>query len=147
MSADHVQVWQNCLAKIKEGVNAQSFSTWFEPIRPLRLDGSVLTIQVPNKFFYEWLEEHYVVILKEAIQVEIGADAQLEYLIPKKTNIPRTPSFKKENLDSNSNRGGLKGGKIKNPFVIPGIQKLKIDSQLNPNYTFEHFIEGDCCYS
>lgn len=144
MSADHVQVWQNCLAKIKEGVNAQSFSTWFEPIRPLRLDGSVLTIQVPNKFFYEWLEEHYVVILKEAIQVEIGAEAQLEYLIPKKTNIPKTPSFKKENLDSNSGKSGLKGGKIQNPFVIPGIQKLKIDSQLNPNYTFEHFIEGDC---
>ena len=33
---------------------------------------------------------------------------------------------------------------IKNPFVIPGLQKLKIDSQLNPQYTFDNFIEGDC---
>ena len=33
---------------------------------------------------------------------------------------------------------------IKNPFVIPGLQKLNINSQLNPNYTFENFIEGDC---
>lgn len=144
MSADHIQVWQRCLTKIKERVNAQSFKTWFEPIRPLRLDNSVLTIQVPNKFFYEWLEEHYVVILKEAIQVEIGSDAQLEYLIPKKTNIPKTPSFKKPDSDSSSGSSAIKGNKIKNPFVIPGIQKLKIDSQLNPTYTFDRFIEGDC---
>lgn len=144
MIGDHVQVWQQCLVRIKERVNAQSFKTWFEPIRPLRLEGSILTIQVPNKFFYEWLEEHYVAILKETIQVEIGAAAQLEYLIPKKTNIPRTPSFKRKDLESNVANGNVKGNKIKNPFVIPGIQKLKIDSQLNPNYTFEHFIEGDC---
>jgi chromosomal replication initiator protein len=144
MSLDHVQIWQQCLARIKEQVNPQSFTTWFEPIRPLRLEGSVLTIQVPNKFFYEWLEEHYVVILKDAIQVEIGTDAQLEYLIPKKTVLPKVPSFTKDSNNSSTGKSGLKGGKIKNPFVIPGIQKLKIDSQLNPNYTFEHFIEGDC---
>jgi chromosomal replication initiator protein len=144
MSVDHVQIWQQCLARIKEHVNPQSFKTWFEPIRPLRLEGSVLTIQVPNKFFYEWLEEHYVVILKNAIQVEIGSEAQLEYLIPKKTVLPKAPSFTKEGNSTGAGKAGLKGGKIKNPFVIPGIQKLKIDSQLNPNYTFEHFIEGDC---
>jgi chromosomal replication initiator protein len=144
MSTDHIQIWQKCLAKIQGNVNTQSFKTWFEPIRPLRLEGSVLTIQVPNKFFYEWLEEHYVAILKEAIQVEIGPDAQLEYLIPKKRSIQQNPSFKKKDLASISGNGGLKTNKITNPFVIPGIQKLKIDSQLNPNYTFEHLIEGDC---
>lgn len=143
MSANHLQVWQNCLQKIKKNINAQSFTTWFEPIRPLRLDGSILTIQVPNKFFYEWLEEHYVDILKEAIQVEIGANAQLEYLIPNKTAIPQTASFKKKDSETSAN-GVLQTNKIKNPFVIPGIQKLKIDSQLNASYTFENFIEGDC---
>ena len=80
MSVDHVQIWQQCLARIKEHVNPQSFTTWFEPIRPLRLEGAVLTIQVPNKFFYEWLEEHYVVILKEAIQVEIDSDLAKEVI-------------------------------------------------------------------
>jgi chromosomal replication initiator protein len=36
------------------------------------------------------------------------------------------------------------GGAIKNPFIIPGLRKVNIDSNLNPNYTFENFIEGDC---
>ncbi|HQU58351.1 MAG TPA: chromosomal replication initiator protein DnaA, partial [Saprospiraceae bacterium] len=33
---------------------------------------------------------------------------------------------------------------IKNPFVIPGIKKVKIEPQLNPNYLFDNYIEGDC---
>ena len=53
-------VWENCLKIIKDNVPTQSFKTWFEPIKALKLDGSVLTIQVPSLFFYEWLEEHYV---------------------------------------------------------------------------------------
>jgi chromosomal replication initiator protein len=33
---------------------------------------------------------------------------------------------------------------IKNPFIIPGIQKLQIDPQLKHDNTFENFVEGDC---
>jgi len=40
--------------------------------------------------------------------------------------------------------GSMSGAQIKNPFVIPGIKKMKIDPQLNPNYTFDSYIEGDC---
>jgi chromosomal replication initiator protein len=40
--------------------------------------------------------------------------------------------------------GGEGGHQITNPFVIPGIQKLKINSQLNGNYTLENFVEGEC---
>ena len=45
----------------------ESFKTWFEPIKPLRLENQSLTIQVPNKIFYEWLEEHFVTLLKSTI--------------------------------------------------------------------------------
>ena len=33
---------------------------------------------------------------------------------------------------------------IKNPFIVPGLKKIDVDSQLNPNYSFDNFIEGDC---
>lgn len=33
---------------------------------------------------------------------------------------------------------------VKNPFVIPGLKRVQIDSQLNPNYVFDSFIEGEC---
>lgn len=143
MSADHIQVWQNCLNRISKSVNAQSFKTWFEPILPQRLEGSALTIGVPTKFFYEWIEEHYVAVLKEAIQIELGANAQLEYLILNKKSTSPNSSLPKKELDKKPINTSITT-KIKNPFVIPGIQKLKIESQLNPSYTFDYFIEGDC---
>ena len=59
-------VWNNCLSFIKDNIQEQAFKTWFEPIRPVRLDDKVFTLLVPNKFFYEWLEEHYVKLLKVA---------------------------------------------------------------------------------
>jgi chromosomal replication initiator protein len=33
---------------------------------------------------------------------------------------------------------------VKNPFVIPGLKKMQIDPQLNPSYTFDSYIEGNC---
>ncbi|MDA9072081.1 chromosomal replication initiator protein DnaA, partial [bacterium] len=70
MSNDFNQVWQNCLAVIKDNVSLQSYKTWFEPIAPVKLANNVLTIQVPSQFFYEWLEEHYITLLRKTIKKE-----------------------------------------------------------------------------
>lgn len=151
MINDHEQVWKNCLRNIYKNVNEQSYKTWFEPIKPVRLDESVLTIQVPNKFFYEWLEEHYVGILKMTIRQELGANGRLEYqiLMPQRANTPTTNNLPSHSVSENrenvtfSNSNSF-GKKIKNPFVIPGIKKPQINPQLNPTYTFKNYIEGDC---
>ncbi|PSR06424.1 MAG: chromosomal replication initiator protein DnaA, partial [Bacteroidetes bacterium SW_10_40_5] len=81
MAEPHIEVWNRCLKVIEDNVNSQSFKTWFEPIEPCKLEGNVLTIQVPSQFFYEWLEEHYVHLLKKTIRKEIGHEAKLEYSI------------------------------------------------------------------
>jgi chromosomal replication initiator protein len=81
MSRTAEDVWKNCLKIIKDNVNLQSFKTWFEPIKPVKLDKGVLTIQVPSQFFYEWLEEHYVTLLRKTIKRELEKDARLEYQI------------------------------------------------------------------
>lgn len=74
-------VWKNCLDIIKADISEQSFKTWFEPIRPIKLEGGILTVEVPSPFFYEWLEEYYVHLLRKAIDQEIGSDGKLEYSI------------------------------------------------------------------
>lgn len=152
MTDNHEIVWEQCLNIIRDNVNRQSFKTWFEPIKPISLKEEVLTIQVPSLFFYEWLEEHYVSLLKKTIKKELGNNAKLEYNIvvensssstkPYTINMPGQPSKVKDNK-------GVSipvdiSGSIKNPFVIPGIKKLNIDPQLNPNYTFDTLIEGEC---
>lgn len=156
MEKDHINVWGSCLQTIKRNVNNQSFKTWFQPIVPVKLENGALTIQVPNKFFYEWLEEHYVALLKMTIRKELGEKGRLEYQI-----LMGTPSLNNQTLTVtptaivSSNHKEVKSkpaygpgmvdmGNIKNPFVIPGIKKMKVDPQLNSNYIFDNFIEGDC---
>ena len=86
MTNDFNQVWQNCLSIIKDNVSPQGFKTWFEPIKPVKLENKVLTIQVPSQFFYEWLEEHYVTLLKKIIRKELGTEGRLEYSIIMENN-------------------------------------------------------------
>jgi chromosomal replication initiator protein len=144
MFKDHATVWDNCLQTIRRNVNNQSFKTWFEPIRPVRLEQSALTIQVPNKFFYEWLEEHYVSLLKTTIRKELGDKGRLEYQILMGSPHEKNGDKVSKNGGGHYSPGMVDTQNIKNPFVIPGIKKVKIDPQTNPNYTFDNYIEGDC---
>ena len=145
-------VWNNIIKIIQDNVPPQSFKTWFEPIKSIKLDNKVLTIQVPSQFFYEWLEEHYVTLLKRALKQELGAGSRLEYNIivenatsnsaPYIMNLPGSNNAKSDSqnigVPLNLNPG------IKNPFIIPGLKKVNIDSNLNANLTFDNYIEGDC---
>ncbi len=150
----HERIWNNCLSVIKDNVPSISFRTWFEPIVPLKLDGDVLTIQVPSPFFYEYLEEQYIDILRKVIKKELGSEAKLEYNVVMQNNSynnskPYTVKFPARSsreiknipvslpLDPNENT-------IRNPFVIPGLKKLDIDPRLNPENSFDNFIEGEC---
>src|SRR5210317_1539550 len=152
MSTDANAVWNECLSFIKDNIQPQAFKTWFEPIKPVKLADNSLSVQVPSKFFYEWLEEHYVKLLKVALTKELGENAKLVYIIKMENTYGNREPFT-EQIPS-SNRGSVnpqemdvpiksKNPELKNPFVIPGIRNIKIESQLNPNYNFENFLEGD----
>ena len=84
MNISAASVWDKCLAFIKDNIQPQAYKTWFLPIKPVRLNDNVLSIEVPSKFFYEWLEEHYIKLLKTALQKELGEDARLIYSIRRK---------------------------------------------------------------
>lgn len=152
MNNNAITVWDKCLSYIQDNITEDAYNTWFVPIQPIKLVENILTIQVPSKFFYEWLEEQYISILKSALHKVLGADAKLVYSIvmnqKNKINAPDTvkiPSTNKEKVKPNVIDAplNLETSKVVNPFVIPGLQKIKIDSQLNDNLSFDNFIEGE----
>jgi len=146
------KVWSNCLKIIKDIVEWQHFKTWFEPIEPVSLKGSVLVIQVPSQFFYEYLEEHYVNLLSKTLKREMGKEARLEYRIMvdsgNSRNKPVTMDVAGQGFKAYSNNEMdfplVINTPVRNPFVIPGLKKMQIDPQLNASYTFDSFVEGDC---
>jgi len=148
------EIWSNCLKIIKDNVPSISFRTWFEPIVPLKLEENVLTIQVPSPFFYEYLEEQYIDILRKTLRKELGEAAKLEYSVVMENSIysnnkPFTVKFPTNYKTELKNKPvsvpmGSEEKSIKNPFVIPGIKKLHVDPRLNPDNSFTNFVEGEC---
>ena len=151
MSKDCKTVWNSCLDVIRDHISEQSFNTWFAPIVPMSLRGDVLTIQVPSHFFYEWLEEHYVGLLRKAIVHALGRDGMLEYSIVVdkggETHMPNTVSIPTVKTGFSKTRNVEQNGHAESygsPFVLKDIAPEFLNSQLNPNYTFESYVEGEC---
>ena len=140
----HEKTWKKCLNYIEQRIPVQSFKTWFLPIKPIRLEDKVLTIQVPSQFFYEWLEENYVHLLKEAIKAEIGPEGRLEYsvVVDRGNEAAKPYTVNVSGTINSQNKNRVNGfDQYKNPQFI---QELASDSNLNPTYRFDNFIEGDC---
>lgn len=152
MTKTFEQVWENCLKIFRDNINHQSYKTWFEPIKPVSLEDNVLTIEVPSQFFYEWLEEHYVEIIAKTIKRELGKSARLEYRVLIENQSKQNPASVRMPAGSHNQTAENNyidvlhrdETPVKNPFAIPGLKRSQIDPQLNPNYTFDSYVEGDC---
>nr|WP_044237924.1 chromosomal replication initiator protein DnaA [Flexithrix dorotheae] len=165
LTKDCQAVWKNCLEIIRLEVSEQSFKTWFAPIKPIKLQNDVLTIEVPTPFFYEWLEEHYVYVLKKAIDAELGPNGKLEYSIVvdkggsnnqpftlnvRKSNVSAKPPVNNQNTNntvkkvSASNNSRPNSSNYVSPFEVPHFDPENWDTNLNPTYVFDTYIEGDC---
>lgn len=156
VAQDFRQVWENCLIVIKDIIEENAFNTWFKPIIPVALENSTLIIQLPSHLFYEWLEEHYVNLLKKVIKKELGSSGKLQYRVVMEKQA-ETRSSKMITLPSN-NRPAVNNPSVKtpidvynipnkeipDPFILPGIKKHKIPSNLIDSMNFENYIEGDC---
>jgi len=153
---DAEQLWEKCLNIIKDNVAWRTYQTWFEPVKAVSLADNVLTLQVPSQFFYEWLEEHYVELMGKTIKRVLGRVGRLEYRImmessaqqrnPASVNMPASthPKPLKENNYVDMPLKWDDPHNIKTPYAIPGLKRMQIDPQLNGNYIFENYVEGDC---
>ncbi|MBY5952700.1 chromosomal replication initiator protein DnaA [Algoriphagus sp. NF] len=151
MSSEASAVWNECLRVIEQHVSEQSFSTWFKPINPVKLEGTSLTIQVPSQFFYEWLEDNYIQELKLAIKTILGQGGRLEYAVVvdrgNSSNQPYMVSYPQGNHGAKKVPVGSNGKdeSQRSPFQMDSLgDEMLTQSNLNPTYTFSTYIEGDC---
>ncbi len=120
----HLKHWGNCLSLIKTRIGIQSFTTWFKPIRPIEYKEKTLTLEVPNKFFYEWIEEHYINLLDEVIKSVLGKNGKIQYLVSKNGKVEK------------------KLNEIEQKFIK--VSSPKKFNNLNERFTFKNFISGKC---
>jgi len=123
MKQSHEVVWEKVLSVIKPQINEQSFTTWFEPLRALDIEDNTLTVEIPSKFFSEWLDEHYHNVIYSALEGILDKSPRLEF---------------KVNRDN--------GAEEIHSIVPSNNQQLYKDklSRFNSRYTFDMFVEGSC---
>ena len=117
----HDKLWRSVYNELAETLPAHAINTWFEPISPIALSGKELVLEVPNQFFYEWIESHYKQNLINALSRSSEDDASFKFIV----------SAKKTDLSENIAPQPIQ--KKQNSFLAP---------LLNNNYSFEKFIEG-----
>jgi chromosomal replication initiator protein len=146
---NHEDIWASCLKIIKDNIPAQIYITYFEHIRSVSLENNVLTLKVKDYFYYEYLEQNFIDLIRFAIKAILGEGGRLQY------SIVMDPRDDLQVKAQSVNRSAVKNPSIEvpatakksnvDPWVRVGLPtKTRIQSNLNPYYTFENFIEGEC---
>ena len=131
MQTDYQTLWNKCLAVIKDIVPKAAFDTWFVPIVPLSYEDKKFTIQVPSQFFYEYLEEKYVNVLKVTLYRVIGQGTILNYRIMVDKTTGGTVDYPAENASTAVKKVTPKdANKAPNPFMTTAPQDLIIISRV-----------------
>ncbi|MDR3253260.1 MAG: chromosomal replication initiator protein DnaA [Tannerella sp.] len=146
MQTDTKKMWDDCLTVIRDIVPPAAFELWFEPIIPLSYENRRLTIQVPSQFFYEYLEEKYVNVIKMTLNRVVGENTILKYRVmmsgqshkPNDSAVTYTGEESKTLPNHTPNK--IDPSKAPGPFAVAAQD---IDSQLNPRYNFSNFYEGE----
>jgi chromosomal replication initiator protein len=128
---DITVIWKECLRIIKDNVSQMTYNTWFLPIKPLELSDSILKVQLPSQFFWEWIDEHFNTLITKTIHEVLGPHAKLAYVIAEEKETFEISSLTKKEQPSN----------ISN--TISTKPKHDFETFLNPRYKFDNFIKGE----
>jgi chromosomal replication initiator protein len=125
MSIDNVKVWDECLSYLSKKIRKQSFYTWLRPTKGLPSNDNTVRVAVPNKFVAEWLEEHYISLIQEALQRVTPEDLRLSFCV----------------------RGELNGQQTEITFdqrrPSSEVDSTDMSPTLSSRYTFETFVVGE----
>ncbi len=131
--------WNKILSHIQPEINSQSFKTWFEPIKPVRIERNEVSVTVPSQFFYEWLEEHYYSLIAGALQKVLGSGAKLTYtVVPADDPSPSIVVSPSENGPKLQESSHVKIEQSQYTQPLPYEKTL-----LNRRNTFNNFIKGE----
>ena len=123
------KIWKETLEILESKISDQNISTWIKPLKPVKIDGNVLTVEVPNKFIKDWIKDNYKLTIEETLSNVGTVNYTIEIKVNSKIKNEETFEIKPDKkIDS------LRIDKVKlNTNTIPNI---------NPKYTFDNFVSG-----
>ena len=136
-------LWDNCLSLIKANVAEQQYKAWFEPIVFEHYDEATRTLllQVPSRYFYEYLEQYYVPLLSKVLNRCFGAHVQLNYrIVVDQAHQLTVDELGSEPVTIDKPEATTRGNQA--PTMLDAAPS-DLNPQLDVHKTFQSFIEGD----
>jgi len=123
---DNKSFWEGISAELEKSVSAQTYATWFEPLRIVNTENGIVTVEVPSRFYYEWIDSHYGSLIQEKIKSVHSLDVEIRYTVVV------------------GEKDGVSKGVVLKEKVWADEEVRVYDnrSKLNKRYTFGTFIEG-----
>ena len=122
-------IWEKSKKAIQERVSQQNYETWIQPLKLASIEGESANLLVPNKFFKDWLSENFLPIIQESLTSSAGIDVKVQFIVDGKGQ-PTSRNYVEEQPEKK-----VHSRKQTAP---------RINSSLNPNYSFERFVVGPC---
>lgn len=112
-------LWSDIKVNLKESMPSHAYNTWFEPISLVGHSESELVLEVPNQFFYEWIESHYKNHISKTAEEIIGKSIFIKYTVAPEKEL-----------------------RLEKSAIVEEVKKPRNRPNLNKRYTFPGFIEG-----
>ncbi len=117
-------IWDQALGVIGGHIPRQVFETWFTPVRVRGVEDSCVRLEVPNKFFGDWLTEHHRDLIAESLK-KVTGDPSVSFVF----------------VTTERGEGGRQDVAKVEPKGSAAGRGRKI-AHLNPKYTFDTFVVG-----
>lgn len=130
----HTNLWEDCLALIKQQISESEYNMWFKDIDVVDYTGNDLKLMVPTPLFAEHIEANYLDIIGPILHKVYGPAVQLHYLF----NVISKEPDSRMDVTSTPRSAAVQGvSGIINPFAPRPVGS--VDPQLNPRFTFENY--------
>ncbi len=123
---NHNDFWIKTKEKIKPSLPSHAYNTWFDPISSIALNEEELVLEVPNQFFFEWIQSHYSKIIQTTVREQNKKNIEVKYTLALEKGNYQRNNFDDQNIQT---------------FTIKK-QASEDKPKLNKNFTFSSFIEG-----
>jgi chromosomal replication initiator protein len=114
------QIWSQIQSALREKLGAQNFEIWIRPIQMASMSNDSVSLEVPNRYYRDWVAANYGPALSEELEQAIGHPVRLQF------HVARVTESQKEAAPEPTK-------KIQKAEPIPGV---------SPDKTFENFVVG-----
>lgn len=138
-------LWEKCLSDLRDKIPSQKFNTWIRPLHAqVKQDGMVLL--APNQFVLDWVNEHFLSKITDSLsELSDGHPPKVQLQIGTKADNDATGATGKSNVSqfsANTAKPVKNTSANSNSKITFGKSNGGSPSNLNPNFTFDTFVEG-----